>query len=223
MAESYPPTSHTTALRDRQRVSYERAAVHRVLDEAYHCHLAFVSPDGDPRVLPTLHVRLGETLYLHGSTGSRPMLAARDAGLPVSVAVTLLDGLVCARSQVHHSANYRSVVAHGLAQLVTDEQTKRRVLTALVDKVGPGRAAQCRAPSRKELAETAVLALPLAEVSLKARTGGVSEDPADLALPVWAGVVPLQLVAGAPEPDAGVTAAPPAYLPRPRLLAHHDR
>jgi RimJ/RimL family protein N-acetyltransferase/nitroimidazol reductase NimA-like FMN-containing flavoprotein (pyridoxamine 5'-phosphate oxidase superfamily) len=207
----YARTDRTTASRSRDRMSYDADAVHAVLDEAYHCALAF-TVDGEPRVLPTLHVRIGDTLYLHGSTGSRPLLAARGEGLPVSVAVTLLDGLVYARSQFHHSANYRSVVAHGTAHLVTDEREKARMLTALVEKVGAGRSGDSRPPSRKELAETAVLALPLREVSARARTGGVREDEADRALPHWAGVVPLRLTAGLPEPDAGVSAPVPAYL-----------
>ena len=135
MTDPYPPTPRTTALRERGRVTYDRAAVHAVLDEAYHCHLGFVV-DGEPRLLPTLHVRVGDTVYLHGSTGSRPMLAARGATVPVCLAVTLIDGLVYARSQFHHSVNYRSVVAHGLAHLVTDAERKQRALTALVEKVG---------------------------------------------------------------------------------------
>ncbi|MFJ6197137.1 bifunctional pyridoxamine 5'-phosphate oxidase family protein/GNAT family N-acetyltransferase [Micromonospora sp. NPDC092111] len=208
----YPPTARTTATRIRDRMSYDRAAAHAVLDEAYHCVLGFVV-DGEPRLLPTLHVRVGDTLYLHGSTGSRPLLAARgDAGLPVCVTVTLLDGLVYARSQFHHSANYRSVVAHGTAHLVTDEGDKRTAMAALVEKVGVGRGADSRPPNRRELAETAVLALPLREVSVRSRGGGVGDDPADLDLPHWAGVVPLRLTAGPPEPDAGVTVPVPAYL-----------
>ncbi|WP_319462288.1 bifunctional pyridoxamine 5'-phosphate oxidase family protein/GNAT family N-acetyltransferase [Micromonospora sp. RTP1Z1] len=208
----YPPTERTTPSRTRDRMSYDETAAHAVLDEAYHCALGF-TVDGEPRVLPTLHVRVDDTLYLHGSTGSRPLLAARgDAGLPVCVAVTLLDALVYARSQFHHSANYRSVVAHGTARLVTDEREKTAVLTALVEKVAAGRSTDSRPPSRRELAETAVLALPLREVSVRARTGGVNDDPADLDLPYWAGVLPLRLTAGAPEPDAGVTAPVPAYL-----------
>ncbi|MFF5214909.1 bifunctional pyridoxamine 5'-phosphate oxidase family protein/GNAT family N-acetyltransferase [Micromonospora sp. NPDC000442] len=207
----YSPTTRTTASRSRDRMSYDRTATHAVLDEAYHCALGF-TVDGEPRVLPTLHIRIGDTLYLHGSTGSRPLLAARADGLPVCVAVTLLDGLVYGRSQFHHSANYRSVVAHGTAHLVTDPGEKSDVLTALVEKVGTGRAADSRPPNRRELAETAVLALPLTEVSLRTRTGGVRDDPADLDLAHWAGVVPLRLTAGLPEPDAGVTAPLPAYL-----------
>ncbi|SCG52443.1 bifunctional pyridoxamine 5'-phosphate oxidase family protein/GNAT family N-acetyltransferase [Micromonospora halophytica] len=208
----YAPTARTTASRSRDRMSYDRAAAHAVLDEAYHCVLGF-TVDGEPRLLPTLHVRVGDTLYLHGSTGSRPLLAARgDAGLRVCVTVTLLDGLVYGRSQFHHSANYRSVVAHGVARLVTDEAEKREMLTALVEKVGVGRSADSRPPSRRELAETAVLALPLREVSVRSRTGGVRDEPGDYELPYWAGVVPLRLTAGLPEPDAGVTAPVPAYL-----------
>lgn len=209
---TYAQTARTTANRDRGRISYDRASAHAILDQAWHCHLGFVV-DGEPRALPTLHVRVDDTVYLHGSTGSRPLLAARDGGLPVCLTVTLLDGLVYGRSQLHHSANYRSVVAHGIAHLVTAEGEKRRALTALVDKTGPGRAADARPPTRRELAETAVLALPLAEVSVKARTGGVVDEPADYALPYWAGVVPLREVAGPPEPDAGVTATTPTYLP----------
>jgi len=207
----YAPTDRTTASRSRDRMSYDEAAAHAVLDEAYDCALGF-TVDGEPRVLPTLHVRVDDTLYLHGSTGSRPLLAARADGLPVCVAVTLLDGLVYGRSQFHHSANYRSVVVHGTAQLITDEREKARVMTALVEKAASGRSADSRPPSRRELAETAVLALPLREVSVRARTGGVREEETDLALPHWAGVVPLRLTAGLPEPDAGVTVPVPAYL-----------
>ncbi|MBQ0979646.1 bifunctional pyridoxamine 5'-phosphate oxidase family protein/GNAT family N-acetyltransferase [Micromonospora sp. M61] len=215
----YPPTARTTPHRSRDRMSYDRAAAHAVLDEAYDCALGF-TVDGQPRVLPTLHVRIGDTLYLHGSTGSRPLLAARGEGLPVCVAVTVLDGLVYARSQFHHSANYRSVVAHGTARLVTDEREKLAMLTALVEKVGAGRSTQTRPPSRRELAETAVLALPLHEVSVRARSGGVREDEDDLHLPHWAGVLPLRVTAGQPEPDAGVTAPLPAYLRTARTPWH---
>ncbi|OKI89514.1 bifunctional pyridoxamine 5'-phosphate oxidase family protein/GNAT family N-acetyltransferase [Micromonospora sp. CB01531] len=207
----YPRTERTTATRMRDRMSYDEAAAHAVLDEAYHCALGF-TVDGEPRVLPTLHVRIGDTLYLHGSTGSRPLLAARGDGLPVCVAVTLLDGLVYARSQFNHSANYRSVVVHGTARPVTDEREKAEVLTALVEKVAAGRSTDSRPPSRRELAETAVLALPLREVSVRARAAGANDDPADLDLPYWAGVLPLRLTAGVPEPAAGVAAPVPAYL-----------
>jgi nitroimidazol reductase NimA-like FMN-containing flavoprotein (pyridoxamine 5'-phosphate oxidase superfamily)/RimJ/RimL family protein N-acetyltransferase len=214
--DTFEQTDRTTASRDRSRVTYERATANAIIDEAYVCHLGF-TVDGEPRVLPTLHVRIDDTLYVHGSTGSRPLLAARSAeGLPVCVTVTQLDGLVLARSQFNHSANYRSVIAHGRAYLVTREAEKQRVLTALVDKIAHGRAADSRPPTRRELAETSVLALPLTEVSVKARVGGVIDDADDLGLPYWAGVLPLRLTPGIAEPDHGVGTAVPGYLRPPR-------
>ncbi|HEX5541374.1 MAG TPA: bifunctional pyridoxamine 5'-phosphate oxidase family protein/GNAT family N-acetyltransferase [Micromonospora sp.] len=212
----YAKTTRTTASRDLGRISYDRQLAHAILDEAYHCILGF-TVDGEPRLLPTMQVRADDTLYLHGSTASRPMLAARGpAGLPVCVVVTQLDGLVLARSQFHHSANYRSVIAHGIARLLTDETEKRRAMAALANKIAPGRADDSRPPTRKELAATAVLALQLREVSVRARTGGVREDEKDHVLPHWAGVVPLQCVSGIPEPEPGVTAPVPNYLRVPR-------
>ncbi|MGE5831170.1 MAG: bifunctional pyridoxamine 5'-phosphate oxidase family protein/GNAT family N-acetyltransferase [Micromonosporaceae bacterium] len=211
MTESFTPTGRTTGLRLRERMSYERATAYAIIDEAHHCHVGFVV-DGEPRVLPTLVVRVDDTLYIHGSTGSRPFLAARSEGLPVCVTVTHLDGLVLARSQFHHSANYRSVVAHGRAYLVTDQPEKLRVLTALVEKVAHGRSAETRPPNARELAETNVLALPLAEVSVKFRMGQVSDEPEDHDLPYWAGVVPLRLTPGVPDPAEGVRVPVPANL-----------
>ncbi|MET0424782.1 MAG: bifunctional pyridoxamine 5'-phosphate oxidase family protein/GNAT family N-acetyltransferase [Actinoplanes sp.] len=212
MPDQYARTERTTATRSRDRMHYDRAAAHAVLDEAFDCAVGFVV-DGEPRVLPTLHVRVGDTLYLHGSTGGRFGLAARDGGVPVCVTVTLLDGLVYGRSQFHHSANYRSVVALGPAHLVTDPVEQQDAMNALVEKVGVGRVTDSRPPTRQELAATAVLALPLTEVSVRARRGPVIDEPADLTLPHWAGVLPVKRVFGPPETDAGVTAAPPAYLP----------
>lgn len=205
------PTPRTVASRLRERMSYEAPLVHSILDEAYYCHLSFVV-DGEPRILPTLHVRVADTLYMHGSTGSRPMLLAREAGLPVCVAVTLIDGLVLGRSQFHHSANYRSVVAHGVARAVTAEEEKLAVFRALVEKVAAGRAADSRPPTPREIAQTAVLALPLDEAAAKVRTGAVKDEPEDYALPHWAGIVPLRLVAGPPEPDERVPGPVPDYL-----------
>src|SRR2546430_11258365 len=167
----YPQTQRTTALRYADRLAYDAATVHAILDEAYVCHVAYVL-DGEPRLLPMLHARVDDVLYLHGSTGSRAQIVARGAsGLPVCVAVTLLDGLVLARSQFHHSVNYRSVVAHGCARLLTDDAVKREVLAALVNKIVAGRAMDSRPPTAKELAQTGVLALPLREVSAKVRSG----------------------------------------------------
>jgi len=219
VTDLYEPTPRTTATRDRGRMHYERATAHAILDEAYDCSVAFVL-DGAPRVLPTLHVRVDDTVYLHGSTGGRLGLSARGEGKSVCLSVTLLDGLVYGRSQFHHSANYRSVVAMGTARPVTDPVEKRMAMTALVEKAGRGRASESRPPTRRELAETAVLALPLTEVSVRARTGGVVDDPEDLVLPHWAGVLPLRRVAGPPETDAGVGATPPDYLAGPRSPWH---
>ncbi|WP_432995115.1 bifunctional pyridoxamine 5'-phosphate oxidase family protein/GNAT family N-acetyltransferase [Dactylosporangium sp. CA-233914] len=203
-----------------ERASYDVALAHAVLDEAYVCHLSFVA-SGEPRVLPTLHARVGDTLYLHGSTGSRPLLAARDGGLPVCVAVTIIDGLVLARSQFHHSANYRSVIVHGTARLVTDEAERANAFAALVDKVAPGRNADSRPPSRRESAQTAVLALPLVEVSAKVRTGGPKDDPEDAGLPHWAGVVPLELTRSLPVPAEALGVPMPDYLRPERDAWHH--
>ncbi|MBB2942316.1 RimJ/RimL family protein N-acetyltransferase/nitroimidazol reductase NimA-like FMN-containing flavoprotein (pyridoxamine 5'-phosphate oxidase superfamily) [Actinoplanes lutulentus] len=212
MTEIYPPTERTTATRNRKKMAYDRAKAHAILDEAFDCAVGFVV-DGEPRVLPNLHVRLDDTLYLHGSSGGRMGLSARGEGIPLCVSVTLLDGLVYARSQFNHSANYRSVVVHGDARLVTDEAEKARVLTAIAEKIGPGRAADSRPGDRRELAQTSVLALPLVEVSVRERTGGVIDEPEDMDLPYWAGVLPLRTVAGPPVAEPGVTQAPPAYLP----------
>ena len=211
MTDVYTPTPRTTATRYRDRMHYDRALAHAILDEAYDCALGFVV-DGEPRVLPTLHVRVGDTVYLHGSTGGRLGLAARSGGVSVCLTVTLLDGIVYARSHFHHSANYRSVVALGTARMVTDDTEKRRAMSALVDKMGRGRAADSRPPTHRELAQTALLALPLREVSVRVRAGGVADDPDDMDLPHWAGVLPLRRVAGPPEPDRGVSAPTPDYV-----------
>ncbi|MEU2299981.1 pyridoxamine 5'-phosphate oxidase family protein [Streptomyces antibioticus] len=200
---AYTPTDRTVPTRSAQKASYDKELVHSILDEGYVCHLGFVR-DGAPVVLPTLYGRVGETLYLHGSTGSRPlrMTGKADPGLPVCVTVTHVDGLVLARSAFHHSINYRSVVVHGVARTVTDPEEKRTALDALVDHVVPGRAADSRPANKKELAATAVIRLDLNEVSAKTRTGGVNEEPEDLGLPHWAGVIPLRTDYGAPLPEA---------------------
>ncbi|MFJ4715163.1 pyridoxamine 5'-phosphate oxidase family protein [Streptomyces sp. NPDC088785] len=191
--DAYTPTDRTVPTRSKERASYDRALVHAILDEAYVCHLGFVR-DGAPVVLPTLFGRVGDRLYVHGSTGSRPLRMAgqQDPGLAVCLTVTHVDGLVLARSAFHHSINYRSVVIHGTAHPVTDADEKRRALDALVDHVVPGRAADSRPANAKELAATSVLSLDLAEVSAKLRTGGPNDEPEDLDLPHWSGVVPLR-------------------------------
>ncbi|MFF2213108.1 pyridoxamine 5'-phosphate oxidase family protein [Streptomyces antibioticus] len=212
---AYTPTDRTVPTRSAQKASYDKELVHSILDEGYVCHLGFVR-DGAPVVLPTLYGRVGETLYLHGSTGSRPlrMTGKADPGLPVCVTVTHVDGLVLARSAFHHSINYRSVVVHGVAHTVTDPEEKRVALDALVDHVVPGRAADSRPANKKELAATAVIRLDLNEVSAKTRTGGVNEEPEDLGLPHWAGVIPLRTGYGTPLPEADLApgTAFPDYL-----------
>ncbi|MFI6205958.1 pyridoxamine 5'-phosphate oxidase family protein [Streptomyces sp. NPDC051041] len=209
---AYAPTDRTVPTRSPDRASYDRRTVHAILDEGYVCHLGFVR-DGAPVVLPTLYGRVGERLYVHGSTGSRPlrMTGRADPGLPVCLTVTHVDALVLARSAFHHSVNYRSVVVHGVARDVTDPEEKRRALDALVDHVVPGRSRDSRPASRKELAATAVIRLDLDEVSAKLRTGGVNDEPEDLALPHWAGLLPLRKGYDAPVADPGL--APGTALP----------
>ncbi len=207
---AYEQTSATTPSRARERVSYDRDLVHQVLDEALVCHLAFIA-DGKPVVLPTIHARAGERVYVHGSTGSRPLLLAAGGALPVCLTVTVIDGLVLARSAFHHSVNYRSVVAHGDARLVTGDAERRTALDAIVDRAAPGRSAQCRPADARELAATAVLALDLAAVSAKQRTGPPRDDAADLTGPWWAGVVPISVQRG--EPERAPDLAPGVLIP----------
>jgi uncharacterized protein len=208
--DEYARTDRTTPTRYTSRASYDRAAVHAVIDEALVCHVGFIR-DGAPVVLPTVHARTGDTLYIHGSSGSRFSLLD---GEPVGVTVTLIDGLVFARSWLHHSAPYRSVVIHGTARVVLDEDERRAAMAALIDHVAPGRSADTRPPTRKELAMTAIVAIALDEVSLKARGSHLGEEPGDEELPYWAGVIPLKLTAGEPVPDAELKEgiALPEYL-----------
>jgi nitroimidazol reductase NimA-like FMN-containing flavoprotein (pyridoxamine 5'-phosphate oxidase superfamily) len=207
---AYTPTDRTVPTRSADRARYDRALVHSILDEAYVCHLGFVR-DGAPVVLPTLYGRVGERLYVHGSTGSRPlrMTGKADPGLPVCLTVTHVDALILARSAFHHSFNYRSVVVHGLAYDVTDPDEKREALDALVNHVVPGRAEDSRPANKKELAATAVIRLDLNEVSAKLRTGGVNDEPEDLDLPHWAGVVPLRKGYDTPVADAALQPGTP--------------
>ncbi|MFD7683370.1 pyridoxamine 5'-phosphate oxidase family protein, partial [Streptomyces sp. NPDC060187] len=198
---AYTPTDRTVPTRSKERAAYDHEMVHAILDEGYVCHLGFVR-DGAPVVLPTLYARAGERLYVHGSTGSRPlrMTGQADTGLAVCLTVTHVDGLVLARSAFHHSINYRSVVVHGIAHQVTDPEEKRLALGALVDHVVAGRSADSRPANAKELAATAVISLDLNEVSAKLRTGGPNDDEEDLGLPYWTGVVPVTRGHGTPVP-----------------------
>jgi uncharacterized protein len=191
-------TSRTTLHRLRERGRTDRADLYGVLDAGLVCHLAVVI-DGAPIVLPTGYGRIDDTLYLHGSSANRSMQAAD--GRPVCVTVTLLDGLVCARAIFHHSMNYRSAVVLGTARLATDDAERLAALRAVTEQLAPGRWEHARPPTRKELAATAVLALPLQEASVKVRSGGPKDDPEDYESGIWAGVVPAALVFGPAEPD----------------------
>lgn len=191
-------TERTKLGRLAERGLTDRAALDEVLDGGLICHLGVVI-DGTPVVLPTGYGRIGETLYLHGSSANRSLLAA--AGNQVCVTVTLLDGLVCARSVFHNSMNYRSAVIYGTARLVTDAQERMDAVAAITEHLIPGRWDNSRRPSRKEMAATAVLALPLDEASVKARSGEPKDDDEDYDLDYWAGVLPVRTITGPPEPD----------------------
>jgi nitroimidazol reductase NimA-like FMN-containing flavoprotein (pyridoxamine 5'-phosphate oxidase superfamily) len=205
------PASERTALRRLpERGRHDRDTIDAILDEALICHLGLVDPEGRPFVIPTIHARAGDVLYLHGSPASRA-LRTGAAGAEVCVTATIVDGLVLARSAFHHSMNYRSVVVYGTATKVDDPAEKVAALEAIVEHVLAGRSAGCRAPSEKEIKGTIVLRVPLDEASAKVRTGGPKDDDEDLTLPVWAGHVPLRLVAGDPIPDAGITEPWPGY------------
>jgi len=203
-------TERTTVKRLPKRGAYDRETVNAILDEALICHVGFVA-GGAPVVIPTIHWRDEETLYFHGSAASRMLRSLRD-GIDACVTVTLLDGLVLARSAFHHSMNYRSVVVFGKAREVTEREEKLRALETLVEHVVRGRAADIRGPNESELRQTLVLALPIEEASAKVRTGGPVDDEEDYALPVWAGVVPCSLVFTSAIPDERVSAAVPDYI-----------
>lgn len=208
-----PPSERVRLRRKRERGSYDRAVIDAILDEALIAHLGIVDEDGQPFVIPTLHARSGDVVYCHGSTASRT-LRALAAGAPACLTVTLIDGLVLARSAMHHSANYRSAMLIGQAKLLEDLDEKRAALRAVVEHIVPHRWEDVRAPSANELRATAVLALAIEECSAKVRSGGPLDDEADYALPAWAGVIPLGSRAHSPEPDprlrAGIEA--PSYV-----------
>ena len=200
-------TERTRLRRLPQRGSFERQAVYDILDEGFVCHVGFVS-GGQPFVIPTAYGRAGDELYIHGARASRMLKALRD-GAEVCVTVTLVDGLVLARSAFHHSVNYRSVVVFGRARVVETPEEKMRALAAFTEHVVPGRWDEVREPNRQELDATLVLALPLAEASAKVRTGPPVDDEEDYALPVWAGVIPLAVGTGVPDPDPLLPAGTP--------------
>ncbi len=199
MAEPYSPTARTRVTREPERGVYDRAAAYQVLDEAFICHVGFVV-DNQPFVIPTGFGRSGDNLYIHGSAASR-MLRNLDQGIAVCVTVTLLDGLVLARSIFNHSMNYRSVVVLGTAVAVEDPAEKLQALRALSEHILPGRWKESRQPNERELKATLVMRLPIAEFSAKVRTGPPIDNEEDYSFPTWAGVVPLQTVAGSPIND----------------------
>jgi nitroimidazol reductase NimA-like FMN-containing flavoprotein (pyridoxamine 5'-phosphate oxidase superfamily) len=206
-------TDRTTLHRHKERGQADRSVLHAVLDAGLVCHLGVII-DGTPAVLPTGYGVIGETLYLHGSSANRSFQHA--AGAPVCVTVTLLDGLVCARSVFSNSMNYRSAVIYGTARLVTDETERTAAIRAITEHLIPGRWDNSRQPTRKEMAATSVLALPLEEASVKVRSGGPVDEEEDYALDVWAGVLPITMTVGPAEPDPVLAdgIAVPAHIAR---------
>jgi uncharacterized protein len=199
MPEHVATSDRTRIVREPQRAVYDRELIYRILDEGFVCHVGFTA-DGQTFVIPTMYARVGDALYFHGSAASR-MLRGVSTGLNVCITVTLADGLVLARSVFNHSMNYRSAVALGNASIVDEADEKLDALRAFTEKILPGRWSDARQPNENELKATSILRLPLTEISAKVRTGGVEDDAEDYALPVWAGVVPLRLVADAPVRD----------------------
>lgn len=210
--QAYSPTERTQVRRRSQRGVYDKAQVHAILDAGFVCHVGF-SIDGRPCVIPTAYGRQDETIYLHGSPASRLMRGGPDQEIDLCLTVTLVDGIVLARSAFHTSINYRSVVVYGTARPVTDLIEKWQALRCFTNHVIAGRWEQVKQPTEQELKATSVLALPLEEVSAKIRTGPPIDDEEDYALPVWAGVVPLAPTFGEPIPDARVLEG----LPVPQL------
>jgi nitroimidazol reductase NimA-like FMN-containing flavoprotein (pyridoxamine 5'-phosphate oxidase superfamily) len=203
-------TERTTLHRLPERGHHDRATIDAILDEALVCHLGF--NDGEqPFVIPTVFARIGNDVVVHGSAASRTLRTMRE-GIPVCITVTLLDGLVLARSAFHHSVNYRSVVLLGTATPITDPDEKAAALDAIVEHTVPGRSAEARPGNDKEIKGTIVLRLPINEASAKIRIGMPKDDDEDMDLPVWAGVIPLRTVVGPPEPDAYCTVDAPAYV-----------
>jgi nitroimidazol reductase NimA-like FMN-containing flavoprotein (pyridoxamine 5'-phosphate oxidase superfamily) len=194
MSEPYTPTARTRVVREADRAVYDRAAAYQILDEGFICHVGFVV-DEQPFVIPTGYGRAGDNLYIHGSAASR-MLRRIDQGVPVCVTVTLLDGLVLARSIFNHSMNYRSVVVLGTAVAVEDPEEKLEALRLLSEHILPRRWAESRQPNEKEIKATLVMRLPITEFSAKVRQGPPIDDEEDYGFPTWAGVIPLAMVAG---------------------------
>jgi uncharacterized protein len=223
--QARPPSERTRITRMPARAAYDRAIINAILDEGVICHIGFVA-DGQPVVLPTIYARDGDRLLLHGSAASRMLRSLRD-GVPVCVTVTLQDGLVLARSAYHHSMNYRSVVIFGIASEIVGAERKIAAMESIVNHVMPGRWSEVRHPNDGELKATMVLSLPISEASAKVRTGPPLDDEEDYAINVWAGELPLRLVAQAPKADPRLPADAglPCYLTdyiRARSCGHDE-
>jgi uncharacterized protein len=212
MPENSTPTARTRVVREAHRAVYDREAVYKILDEGFLCHVGF-SVDGQPFVIPTSYGRKDESLYIHGSAASRMLRQMKD-GVPVCITVTLLDGLVLARSVFNHSMNYRSVVILGKAMLVDNPDEKLAALRVLSEHILPGRWDDSRQPNERELKQTSVLRVPIEEFSAKVRIGPPIDDEEDISFPTWAGVVPLEIKAGEPinDPKLDFARDAPAYI-----------
>lgn len=217
MSQPYTPTPRTRVVREAHRAVYDRETVYRILDEGFLCHVGFVA-DGQPFVIPTSYARKDANLYIHGSAASR-MLRNLKESVPVCITVTLLDGLVLARSLFNHSMNYRSVVVLGKATLVDDPAEKLDALRALSEHILPGRWADARQPNERELKQTSVLRLPIEEFSAKVRVGPAIDDEEDYSFPTWAGVIPLEMIAGSPIEDSQLDPAQKV----PEYAKHYSR
>jgi nitroimidazol reductase NimA-like FMN-containing flavoprotein (pyridoxamine 5'-phosphate oxidase superfamily) len=214
MSQPYTPTPRTRLVREADRAVYDRESAYRILDEGFLCHVGFVA-DGQPFVIPTSYGRKDDCIFIHGSAASRMLRTVKES-VPVCITVTLLDGLVLARSIFNHSMNYRSVVVLGKATLVDDPGEKIEALRLLSEHIIPGRWADSRQPNERELKATSILRVPIEEFSAKVRKGPVVDDEEDYSFPTWAGVVPLEMVAGAPIDDSRLDPKrePPPYARR---------
>ncbi len=210
MTDHPPPSARTRIRRIATNADYDPATVHTIVDDAHVCHVSFADDDGGVHCIPTACWRDGDHLVIHGSNGSR-MVRRLAAGAPVCVGITLVDGLVLARAAFNHSMNYRSVMVYGQFEPVADER-KPALLERFMDHLVPGRRHEARPGDANELAATTLLRLPLREAAAKVRRGGPEDDEADMALPVWAGVVPIVRAFGVPLPAAGVASAEPASV-----------
>jgi uncharacterized protein len=215
MSETQMPTARTRVVREAHRGVYDRETVYRILDEGFLCHVGFIG-DGQPFVIPTSYGRKDSNLYIHGSAASRMLRNIQKEGVPVCITVTLLDGLVLARSVFNHSMNYRSVVVLGKAELVNDPEEKLAALRVLSEHILPGRWDDSRQPNERELKQTSVLRVPIEEFSAKVRLGPAIDDEEDYSFPTWAGVLPLETKPGEPIRDERLSPAQelPEYVKR---------